>query len=89
MQITDIRISTLKTPRNNLRAFSTIVLDDSLVLRDLRIFSTEKGDFVCMPSIKGSDGSWHEVVTLIDTDLKAQIENKVIRASRDELMKKR
>ncbi len=87
MQITDIRISILKFPKNNLKAFSTIILDDSLVIKDLRIFSNEKGDFVCMPSIKGVDGSWHEVVTLIDTDLKNQIDNSVIRAYHDELLK--
>ena len=84
MKITDIRISILKSPNNNLKAFSTVILDDSLVIKNLRIFGNAKGDFVCMPSVKGADGSWYEVVTLIDTDLKNQIENKVLRAYHDE-----
>mgnify|MGYP002626528100 FL=1 len=41
-----------------------------------------------MPSVKGKDGNWHEIVTLINTDLKDQISNYVLRAYHDELMKK-
>lgn len=87
MKVTDIRIQILKSPKNNLKGFSTVILDDSLVIKDLRIFSNEKGDFVCMPSVKGQNGEWHEVVTIIDTDLKNQITNYVLRAYHDELMK--
>ena len=85
MKVTDIRIRTLKTPKNKLKAFATIILDDSLVIRDLRIFANDKCDFVSMPSVKDQNGEWREIVTLIDTDLKNQIENYVLRAYHDEL----
>ena len=85
MKVTDIRIRILKSPKNKLKAFATVILDDSLVLRDLRIFGNERGDSVSMPSIKDQNGEWHEVVTLINTDLKNQIENYVLRAYQDEL----
>lgn len=87
MKLTDIRIQLLKAPKNNLKAFSTIILDDSLVLRDLRIFSSNNGEYVCMPSVKNQNGEWHEVVTIINTDLKNQIDNYVLRAYHDELLK--
>lgn len=87
MKITDIRLQILKSPKNNLKAFCTVILDDSLVIKDLRIFSNNKGDFVCMPSVKNQNGEWHEVVTLINTDLKNQINNYVLRAYHDEIMK--
>ena len=87
MKVTDIRIQIFKSPKTNLKALSTVILDDSLVLKDLRIFSTEKGDFVGMPSVKGPNGDWHEVVTLINTELKNQINNYVLRAYHDELLK--
>ena len=88
MKVTDIRIQILKSPKNKLKAFSTVILDDSLVLRDIRIFESERGDFISMPSVKGQDGSWHEVITLINTDLEEQIKNYVLRAYHDELLKK-
>ncbi len=86
MKVTDIRIRTLKTPKNKLKAFATVILDDSIVIRDLRIFGNDKGDSVSMPSVKDQNGEWHEIVTLIDTDLKNQIENYVLRAYHDEQM---
>ncbi|MBR4570310.1 MAG: SpoVG family protein [Candidatus Riflebacteria bacterium] len=88
MKVTDIRIQIIKDPKNKLKAFSTVILDDSLVLRDIRIFESERGDFISMPSVKGPDGNWHEVVTLINTDLKNQISGYVLRAYHDELLKK-
>ena len=88
MKVTDIRIRTLKTPKNKLKAFATVILDDSLVIRDLRLFANDKGDFVSMPSVKDQNGEWHEIVTLIDTDLKNLIENYVLRAYHDELRMK-
>ncbi len=87
MKVTDIRIQVFKSPKTNLKALSTVILDDSLVLKDLRIFSNEKGDFVGMPSVKGPNGDWHEVVTLINTELKNQINSYVLRAYHDELLR--
>lgn len=86
MKVTDIRIQHIKTPSTKLKAFATVVLDDCLVLRDLRIFESVKGDFVCMPSVKGPSGEWREVITLISTELKEQISNYVLRAYHDEKM---
>ncbi len=87
MKVTDIRIQILKSPKTKLKAFSTIILDDSLVIKDLRIFESNRGDFVSMPSVKGQDGEWHEVITLINTELKDQISNYVLRAYHDEQMR--
>lgn len=87
MKVTDIRIQHIKAPTSKLRAFATVILDDCLVLRDLRIFESVRGEFVSMPSIKNQNGEWHEVVTLIDTNLKDQISNYVLRAYRDEKLK--
>ncbi len=89
MKVTDIRIQILKSPKTKLKAFSTVILDDSLVLKDLRIFNNDKGDFVCMPSVKDQKGEWHEVITIINTELKNQIENYVLRAYHDELLRER
>lgn len=87
MKITDIRIQHIKTPSSKLRAFATVILDDCLVLRDLRIFESVRGDFVSMPSVKNQNGEWREIITVIDTNLKDQINNYVLRAYHDEKMK--
>lgn len=86
MKITDIRIQHIKAPTTKLRAFATVILDDSLVIRDLRIFESVKGDFVSMPSVKDQNGEWREIITIISTELKEQINNYVLRAYHDELL---
>lgn len=87
MKITDIRIQIIKSPKTKLRAFATIILDESIVLRDLRIFESAKGNFVSMPSVKTQTGEWKETVTIINTELNDQISHYVLRAYTDELLK--
>lgn len=88
MKITDIRIQFIKSPQTKLRAFASIKLDECIVIRDLRIFQTTRGDyFVSMPSVKTQSGEWKETVTIISTELKEQIDNYVLRAFNDERLR--
>lgn len=50
MKITEVRIFRREDPNNKLRAFATITLDDSFVVRDIKIIEGSKGLFVAMPS---------------------------------------
>ena len=55
MNITEIRIKLVRSGRDKLRGFATMTLDDSLVVRDLKIIEGQKGLFVAMPSRKLQD----------------------------------
>lgn len=85
MKITDIRIQLIKNPRSKLLAFAEITIDESLVIKDFQIFASNRGIFVGMPSKKMSDGSWHETVFPIDTDLAKNISDSILRAFHDEI----
>ena len=52
MRITEIRIKLMDDPSDRLRAFCSITLDDSFVVRDLKIIEGSNGPFVAMPSRK-------------------------------------
>ncbi|MCE9593397.1 MAG: SpoVG family protein [Planctomycetes bacterium] len=53
MNITEVRVKLINDPRDKLRAFATITIDDCLVIRDLKIIDGgPKGLFVAMPSRK-------------------------------------
>ncbi len=52
MEITEIRIKLMDEPGERLRAFCSITLDDSFVIRDLKIIEGTNGPFVAMPSRK-------------------------------------
>jgi stage V sporulation protein G len=55
MRITEIRIKLLLQARDKLRAFASLTLDDTLVVRDVKIIEGHKGLFVAMPSRKLCD----------------------------------
>ncbi|MFQ5730580.1 MAG: SpoVG family protein [Planctomycetaceae bacterium] len=55
MEITEVRIKLMDDPQERLKAFCSITLDSSFVVRDLKIIQGTRGDFVAMPSRKLTD----------------------------------
>jgi len=52
VEITEIRIKLMENSEDRLRAFCSITIDDSFVVRDLKIIDGAHGPFVAMPSRK-------------------------------------
>ena len=52
MEITEIRIKLMEDSEDRLRAFCSITIDNSFVVRDLKIIDGTSGPFVAMPSRK-------------------------------------
>lgn len=52
MEITEIRIKLMESSEDRLRAFCSITIDESFVVRDLKIIDGTNGPFVAMPSRK-------------------------------------
>lgn len=50
MEITDVRVRLSTKKGNRVKAFATVTLDDSFVVRDMRIIEGRSGLFVAMPS---------------------------------------
>lgn len=53
--ITEVRVKLTEDPRNKLKAYCSVTIDDSFVVRDLKIIEGTKGPFVAMPSRKLAD----------------------------------
>jgi len=54
-QITEIRVKLTEDPRNKLKAYCSVTIDNAFVVRDLKIIDGNKGPFVAMPSRKLAD----------------------------------
>lgn len=52
MEISEIRIKLMESSEDRLRAFCSITIDNSFVVRDLKIIEGASGPFVAMPSRK-------------------------------------
>jgi len=55
MKVTEIRVKLLPGQKDKLRAFASITVDSSLVVRDIKIIEGSKGLFIAMPSRKMCD----------------------------------
>ncbi|MCU0866568.1 MAG: SpoVG family protein [Planctomycetes bacterium] len=53
--VTEVRIKLTDDPRNKLKAYASVTIDDAFVVRDLKIIDGNKGPFVAMPSRKLAD----------------------------------
>lgn len=54
-QVTEVRVKLTDDPRNKLKAYASVTIDDAFVVRDLKIIDGAKGPFVAMPSRKLAD----------------------------------
>ena len=52
MDITEVRVKLMEDSDDRLQAFCSITIDDSFVIRDLKIIEGSNGPFVAMPSRK-------------------------------------
>jgi len=56
VEITEVRVFLKDSEDKKLKAYVTITLDQSFVVRDLKVIDGNKGLFVAMPSRKAKDG---------------------------------
>lgn len=52
MEITEVKVKLVESRSDRLQAFCSITIDNSFVVRDLKIIEGAKGMFVAMPSRK-------------------------------------
>ncbi len=85
MQVTEVRIY-LRNEKK-LKAFVTTTLDSALVIHNMKVIQGHKGLILCMPSRKGPDEKYRDVVHPINNDFRAEIEKKVFAAYEEEVKK--
>jgi stage V sporulation protein G len=57
--ITEIRVKLTEDPRNKLKAYCSVTIENAFVVRDLKIIEGVRGPFVAMPSRKLADHCGH------------------------------
>ena len=63
---------------NKVCAIASVVLDDQLVIHDLRVVNGDKGLFVAMPSRKLPNGEFRDICHPINTDARNMIQEAVL-----------
>lgn len=66
------------SPQNNLVAFATITINDSFAVENIRVCTGDKGMYVNMPSMKDSQGKWHDVFKPITAEARNQLISAIL-----------
>src|SRR5277367_2111680 len=77
MKITEVKVFPTKEV-GRLKAYATVVFDNSFIVRDLKVIEGNRGLFVSMPSRKRKDGTFRDVVHPLNADTRRMIEERVI-----------
>ena len=77
MEITEVKVYPAKEG-GRLKAYATIVFDNSFIIRDLKIIEGDKGFFVSMPSRRRKDGTFRDIVHPLNSETRRSIEDRII-----------
>ena len=83
MKITEVSIFPINEDR--LKAYVSITIEDSFVVRDLKIIRGNNGLFVAMPSKRRKDGQFKDVAHPLNQQTRDQIERMVFEAYEQEV----
>lgn len=87
MKITEVRVSLRDDAK--LKAFASITLEDSFVIRGLKIIEGKTGTFVAMPSRRRKDGEYQDIAHPINNEAREQMERIVLEEYRREIERAR
>lgn len=76
MKITDVRIRKM-TDEGKMKAIVSVTFDDQIVIHDIKIISSEEGDFIAMPSRKLQNGEFRDIAHPINKEARKEIEDAI------------
>ena len=80
LKITDVRVRLVQKDESKLKAVASITFDDCFVIHDIKVIEGQEGNFIAMPSRKGADGKYKDIVHPINTETRQQIISSVLEA---------
>ncbi|MGD0229087.1 MAG: SpoVG family protein [Syntrophorhabdales bacterium] len=87
MKITEVRIHL--TEEVYVMAYASIVLDESLIVRDIKLIDMGSRIVVAMPSKKMKDGTYRDTAHAMNQEMRRRIEAKVLDAYEEEVRRVR
>jgi len=76
MHITNVTVGVVGKGKTS--AIATVALDDTLVIRSIKVISGKKGPFVSMPQYKTKEGKYQDIVFPTTSELRKSISEAVL-----------
>ncbi len=74
------KIHVLPDPKKNTLAFVDVLVNDSLVIRGLRVCDGKNGKFISFPQDQGKDDKWYDQVYFKDKKIHAVMSDIVLKS---------
>ena len=84
MQITDIKVRKL-FDEGPMKAVVSVTFDGQLAVHDIKVINARDRFFIVMPSRKNPDDTFRDIVHPINSEFRANLEEKVIAAYEEAL----
>lgn len=84
----EVRAYPIAEPKNNTLAFASVTINDLVAIHGIRVMDSEKGKFAAMPSMKGTDGKYHDMAHPVTGDLRKQLNTAVLQAYEEAVQEK-
>ena len=79
LEITEVRVTLREDEQNDrLKAFATMTLNNSFVIRGLKVIQGTNGVFVAMPSRRRPDGQFQDIAHPINNETRRWMEEIVL-----------
>lgn len=78
MNITDVRLKKVNSD-GKMKAIASITIDDSFVVRDIRVIEGQNGLFVAMPSRKTPEGEFRDIAHPITSEARELIQSAILK----------
>lgn len=75
MEITEVVIRPVEDER--LRAYVSLTIEDSFVVKDIKIVEGKNGLFVSMPSRRRKNGKYQDIAHPINSDFRRKLEDRI------------
>lgn len=70
-----------RTSNGSLKAFADVIINGLVLIKSIRVISSrENGLFVSMPKQQGKDNRWYETVSILDEEVKQELQEAVLEA---------
>ena len=78
MKISEVKVQLIR--EDKLKAFVSLVIDDSFVVKDIKVISGTNGLFIAMPSKKRKDGQFQDIFHPVNQESRQKLEEVIFEA---------
>lgn len=78
MTITEVGIKLIHRIDSRVKAFATIIIDDCLVIHDIKVTQNRNQLYISMPSKKLPNGEYKDIVHPLNTETRESLRNIIL-----------